>query len=97
MAYINRGCEECGRAVDVDENICPKCGFDFTKNPRIKPKCPYCEEELHLRDFYVLEIDKKGRKRTKGFLGERIGWYNQMYHCPFCGKILGFTNATRGT
>jgi len=91
--YFHKGCEECGKGIDMDEQICPKCGFNHTLNPRMNPKCPYCEKELHLRDFYVMELDKKGRKRVRGFLGE-FGAYNQMFHCPFCGKILGFTAAT---
>ena len=97
MSYIYKGCEECGREVEIDDKICPKCGFDFTLHPRISPKCPYCEEELHLYDFYIMDTDKKGRKRVRGFLGEHVGWANQMYHCPFCGKILGFTNAATGS
>ena len=43
MSYIYnfyRGCEECGRSVDIDDQKCPKCGFDFTLHPRAKPKCP---------------------------------------------------------
>lgn len=97
MAYFHKNCEECGRKVDIDDQICPKCGFNFTLHPRISPKCPYCEEELHLRDFYIMDLDKKGRKRVRGFLGEGVGLYKQMYHCPFCGKILGFTNAAYAT
>lgn len=93
--FFHKGCEECGKEVDIDVQICPKCGFDFTLHPRISPKYPYCEEELHLYDFYVMKIDKKGRKRMKGFLGEGFGWFKEMYHCHFCGKILGFTNAAR--
>lgn len=93
MSYISfyKGCEKCGTSVYLDEPICPKCGFDYTLNPRIAPKCPYCEEELHLTDFYVLELDKKGHKRIRGFLGEYTGVI-KMFHCPFCGKILGFSN-----
>lgn len=86
-----KGCEECGRSVFIDDQICPKCGFDFTLNPRVKPKCPYCEKELHLADFHVMKLDKKNRKIYKGFLGEHVLGC-QMYHCPFCGKILGFSN-----
>jgi len=89
---FHRGCEECGRGVDMDEQICPKCGFNFTLNPRTSPKCPYCEKELHLSDFYIMDLDKKGRKFAVGFLGEYVR-FNQMFHCPFCGKILGFTNS----
>ncbi len=93
MSSFTKGCEECGQGVPIDDQICSKCGFDFTLHPWISPKYPYCEKNLHLRDFYVIELDKKGRKRVKGFLCEKSGWYNQMYHCPFCEKILGFTNA----
>ncbi|GAI59022.1 unnamed protein product, partial [marine sediment metagenome] len=38
------------------------------------------------------DLDKKGHKIPKGFLGEHIR-PTQMFHCPFCGKILGFTSA----
>ena len=97
MSSFTKGCEECGQGVKIDDQICSKCGFDFNLHPRISPKCPYCEKELHFRDFYVYELDKKGNTRIKGFLGEHSRGYGQMYHCPFCGKILGFTNAARGT
>ena len=59
MSSFTKGCEECGGGVEMDDQICPKCGFDFTLHPRISPKCPYCEKELHLRDFFVYELDKK--------------------------------------
>ncbi len=88
--YFYKGCEECGRGVDIDDQICPNCGFDFTLHPRISPKCPYCEKELHLHDFFLMELDKKGRKRVKGFIGE-VHDGEKMFHCPFCGKILGFS------
>ena len=89
---FSRGCEECGRSVDIDDSVCSKCGFDFSLNPRVSPKCPYCEKELHLQDFFILKIDKKGRKSIAGSLGESF-YHSHMFHCPFCGKILGFTNA----
>jgi len=38
-----------------------------------------------------MKLDKKNRKTYKGFLGEYVGGC-QMFHCPFCGKILGFAN-----
>ncbi len=44
MAFFHKGCEECGRDVEIGDQICPKCGFDFTLHPRISPKCPYCEK-----------------------------------------------------
>ncbi len=78
--------------MDIDDNICSKCGFDFSLHPRVNPKCPYCEKELHLQDFFTFKLDKKGGKTVVGFLGESVRFL-QMYHCPFCGKILGFSNA----
>jgi len=81
--YFYRGCEECGRGVDIETQICSKCGFDFTLHPRINPKCPYCEKDLHITDFCVADRDKKGRKILKGLLGEYVGSL-QMFHCPFC-------------
>ena len=89
---FTKGCEKCGRGVEIDASSCPKCGFDFGSSPRVSPKCPYCEKNLHLQDFYVVQIDKKGRKYPIGFLGERSG-YTKMFHCPFCGNILGFADA----
>ncbi|MFX1296368.1 MAG: hypothetical protein ACFFD2_16135 [Promethearchaeota archaeon] len=68
----------------------------ISSNPRVTPKCPYCEEELHLYDFCIIEIDKKGRKHVRGFLGESIGYSMRMWHCPFCGKILGFSDHATG-
>ena len=89
-------CEECGRTVDIDDKGCPKCGFDFTLHPRITPKCPYCEKELHLYDFFIMELDKKGHKSYRGFLGETFHHTTRMWHCPFCGKILGFSDYATG-
>ena len=91
MSFTKR-CEKCGRGVDIDASNCPKCGFDFGSSPRVIPRCPYCEKELHLPDFYVVKIDKKGRKYQLGFLGEPTG-YTHMFNCPFCGNILGFSSA----
>jgi hypothetical protein len=92
MYRFKRGCEECGRGIDMDEQICSKCGFDTAINPRISPKCPYCENELHLQDFYLMKVDKKGHKIPAGFLGEYTRG-TQMFHCPYCGKILAFSSA----
>ncbi len=78
--------------MEIDDNVCSKCGFDFSLHPRVNPKCPYCEKELHLHDFFTSKLDKKGGKTVVGFLGESVRFLH-MYHCPFCGKILGFTNA----
>ena len=92
---FQKGCENCGKQVEIDVQICPKCKFDFTLHPRISPKCPYCEEELHIYDFYKIKLDKNGRKLYRGFIGESFGFYKEMHHCPFCGKILGFSNMNR--
>jgi len=89
-------CEECGRPVNIEEQICPKCGYDYTLHPRITPKCPYCEKELHIYDFFIMELDKKGHKRYRGFLGETFRYNTRMWHCPFCGKILGFSDHATG-
>ena len=87
---FSKECVECGRYVYIDDEICPKCGYDFNLHPRVTPKCPFCEKELHLSDFYITKLDKKGRKERKGFKGELIH-YTRMWNCPFCGKILGFS------
>jgi len=93
---FHKGCEGCGRSIDIDHQICPKCGFDFKLHPRISPKCPYCEKELHIYDFFIVEVDKKNRKSIRGFLGESAGLAMAMFHCPFCGKILGFSDSRSG-
>ena len=94
--FFFKGCEECGRYVDIDEKICPKCGFDLTLSPRVNPRCPYCEKELHIYDFFIVEINKKGQKRSRCFLGESNSYSTRMWHCPFCGKILGFSDYASG-
>jgi len=55
MSSFTKGCEECGRGVDIDDQICSKCGFNFTLHPRISPKCPYCEKDLHLREGGIIK------------------------------------------
>lgn len=96
MALFLKYCEECGKTTDIDDQTCSKCGFDFNSRPRVTPKCPYCEKELHIYDFCIMEVDKKGRKRFRGLLGESIGYHMRMWHCPFCGKILGFSDHATG-
>lgn len=65
-------------------------------------KCPYCDVELGLEDFFeVTEKEtKKGtiKKRIGDFKGERIyvgiGFNNvRMWVCPSCDKILGFSES----
>ena len=64
------------------------------------PKCPYCNIEIHLEDFFdVIEKEtKKGtiRKRIGDFKGELlyVGLSRndvRMWVCPSCDKILGFS------
>jgi predicted amidophosphoribosyltransferase len=92
----SRSCWECGKKILTTDQICPDCGFDFNSPAYIKPICPYCEKELHLDDFNVNYIDKKGRIKPKGFKGEFFFTF-KMFYCPFCGKILGFCDSDRGT
>jgi hypothetical protein len=62
-------------------------------------KCPYCETEIYLEDFFQVEVkeSKKGKikKNIGEFKGENmsIGFRNQvrMWTCPSCGKIIGFS------
>jgi hypothetical protein len=62
-------------------------------------KCPYCEVELHLQDFFEVfqKESKKGKVKTKigKFSGESIsvGFKNhvKMWVCPSCDKIIGFS------
>ena len=61
------GCEECGRAVYIDDEICPKCGYDFNLHPRVAPKCPYCEKEYkkagwRLENHIILKHFKFNKK-----------------------------------
>lgn len=65
-------------------------------------KCPYCNKEIHLEDFFIVtkKETKKGKIKTKilDFKGEyfRIGLigfrnYVRMWACPLCDTILGFS------
>ena len=65
-------------------------------------KCPYCNAEIHLEDFFeVTEKEtKKGtiKKRIGEFKGEKE-WVGvarnnvRMWVCPSCDKILGFSES----
>ena len=62
-------------------------------------KCPYCNAEISLEDFFdVIEKEKKGivKKKIGEFKGQRfhvgIGFNKvRMWVCPSCDKILGFS------
>jgi len=65
-------------------------------------KCPYCNVEIHLEDFFdVSEKEtKKGKikKRIGDFKGEKlyVGLSSnnvRMWVCPSCDKILGFSES----
>ena len=68
----------------------------------IMSKCPYCDVEIHLEDFFEVfeKEDKKGKikKKMGEFEGERmhvgIGWNRvRIWVCPSCDKILGFSES----
>ena len=54
---FSKECGECGRLVYIDNEICPKCGYDFNLHPRVTPKCPFCEKEL-----IFIQYKKEGKK-----------------------------------
>ncbi len=87
---FDKGCWECGKEINLNDDKCPNCGYDFKSTSHINPKCPFCKKELHIDDFYVIKLDKKGRKKYRGFKGEHT-WRKKMWYCPFCGSILGFS------
>ncbi len=87
---FNKGCWKCGLDLDINKQICPSCGYDFKSSSHVNPKCPFCKKELHIYDFYATEVDKKGRKKFRGFKGEYTK-RKKMWYCPFCGSILGFS------
>jgi predicted amidophosphoribosyltransferase len=95
MSYFTTSCEECGRSVDLYDPTCSKCGNDFTLHPHVMPICPYCEKELHINDFFVITLSKKGQQRPRGSKTESC-WHVDMWYCPLCGKILGFSNWASG-
>ncbi|MHA1105895.1 MAG: hypothetical protein ACTSPN_09295 [Promethearchaeota archaeon] len=63
------------------------------------PKCPFCEVEIHIQDFFEVyeKESKKGKVKTRvgNFKGETINPtmrnYMKMWFCPSCDKILGFS------
>jgi hypothetical protein len=87
---FEKGCWECGKEVALNIQKCPSCGYDFESRAYIRPKCPFCDKELHISDFYFVKLDKKGRKEYRGFKGEYTK-RKKMWYCPFCGSILGFS------
>ncbi len=66
-------------------------------------KCPYCDNEIHLHDFFYITTKetKKGKtkQRIEGFKGEEIeqslpGFGKQVsrnWACPSCNKTLSIT------
>ena len=62
-------------------------------------KCPYCEANLSLEDFFVVseKVSKKGKVKTKikDFKGAslNVGYHQhvKMWACPGCDTILGFS------
>ncbi|MGB5910616.1 MAG: hypothetical protein WBH31_05415 [Promethearchaeia archaeon] len=66
------------------------------------PKCPYCQAEVNIEDFYevLTKTTKKGeiKKKIGDFKGQfhkdpGLGWgTNKMWVCPHCDTILGFSD-----
>jgi len=62
-------------------------------------KCPYCEANLSLEDFFVVleKVSKKGKVKTsigefKGVsMSVGIRQSVKMWACPGCDTILGFS------
>ena len=61
-------------------------------------KCPYCQKDLTIEDFFevITKETKKGIIKTKigGFKGasyKSIGYGVKMWACPGCDTILGFS------
>jgi len=62
-------------------------------------KCPYCDKDLCLEDFFEFEVkeSKKGKikKQLTGLKGDFISLGARhgakMWVCPACDKILGFS------
>jgi len=62
-------------------------------------KCPYCEANLSIEDFFVVseKVSKKGKVKTR--IGEfkgaslNVGYQQRakMWACPGCDTILGFS------
>lgn len=46
-----------GRDECYDNMICPNCGVQLEKIPKLKGKCPHCKESLHVVKSYM-ELDK---------------------------------------
>ncbi len=65
-------------------------------------KCPYCNKELHIEDFFehTKKETKKGKIKVRvgDFKGEsispsRLCWGDcKMWVCPSCDTILGFSD-----
>ena len=60
-------------------------------------KCPYCNEDFHIEDFYELREyeTKRGKIKTKElFKGDSTSGFRhelKMWACPGCDTILGFS------
>jgi hypothetical protein len=63
------------------------------------PKCPYCKNELAIKDFFniLTKEPKRGtsKERIMGFKGEKLRISRdhevRMWVCPSCDTILGFS------
>ncbi len=67
------------------------------------PKCPYCNNELHLDDFFHITAKETKKGKIKKKIGDFTGveleksiftgvkWVSRMWVCPSCDKILSIT------
>ena len=63
------------------------------------PKCPYCQNEINIEDFFNVYTreTRKGKVKTRigDFKGQslKVSYRNhvKMWSCPFCDSILGFS------
>jgi len=63
------------------------------------PKCPYCQNEINIEDFFNIPTKQLTKGEKKARLGDFKGQYLQvgyrsyakMWSCPSCDSILGFS------
>jgi len=56
------------------------------------PKCPYCNVEIHLEDFFDGKTKNRNFKGQRSMVGNHFNWV-RMWVCPSCDKILGFSES----
>lgn len=62
--------------------------------------CPYCKEELHIKDFFdkegqgIINISYECKQETINVTHFGVA---RMWVCPHCDMILGFTEFKKGS